>query len=284
MVDQLRHGYEVLLGRPLDAFEADARFEVWFFVDSELLAATERPTGLGLELLVVGRPHAPAATHDTKHGEFWQRYAVDYSRSLFVYDKHDLPDAPDALVIALQAHHYALTGDELAQLVERNDLDLAEVLAPCWYICRRAVTDGSLVDAMAAATLSQSYPAGMLSRGAYEAAAEIRFEPRWEHALRGITSETLREHLLMSCVDLQTARWVGSWIDPKHKPDVWLEPVVKRGGEILAIWHTGEGQATRAVVKFASDATPVVATLASDESTAIPITGGGPERRKKRDR
>jgi len=284
MEDELRHGYEVLLGRPLDTFEPDARYQVWFFVDSELLSEEERPRALTLEQLVVGRPVAPSAKFDTKHGEFWQRYAVDYSRSLFVYDKHDLQDAPESLVASLQAAHHALTGEELAQLVDRKALALGDVLAPCWYVCRRAVTDGTLVDAMAAATLSARFPDGLLSRGHYEAADEIRFEPRWEHALRGIKSEALREHLLMSCVDLQTARWVGSWLDPKHKPDRWLEPVLTRGGEILAIWHTGEGQATRAVVKLAAGATPVVATLSTEDSVAAPIPRDASARRKGRKR
>jgi hypothetical protein len=281
MLDQLRHGFEVLLGRPLDTYETDARYEVWFFVDSELLPESERVPSLTLEQLVVGRPRAPAAKHDTLHGEFWGRYAVDYARTLFVYDKHDLPDAPDDLVAALQLTHYALTGEELALLAERRELSLREVLAPCWYACRRAVTDGSLLDAMAAATLSASLPAGMLSRASHENGDDIRFEPRWEHALRGITDEALREHLLMSCVDLQTARWAGAWLDPKHKADVWLEPVVKRGGQILSIWHSGEGQATRAVVKFPHGAGPLVATLPADESQAIPI-GDALERRKRR--
>jgi hypothetical protein len=281
MVDELRHGFEVLLGRPLDTFESDARYEVWFFVDAELLAESERVPTLTVEQLVVGRPSAPAAQHDTQHGEFWQRYAVDYARTLFVYDKHDLHDAPDDLVAVLQAKHYALTGEELAQLADRSKLSLGELLKLCWYACRHAVTAGSLFDAMAAATLSASVPAGMLSRMQFEAGDEIRFEPRWEHALRGIKSEALREHLLMSCVDLQTARWAGSWLDPKHKADVWLEPVVKRGGQILSIWHSGEGQATRAVVKFPHGATPLVATLPPDESQAIPI-GDALQRRKRR--
>jgi hypothetical protein len=282
MQDELRRGYEVMLGRPLDTFETDARYEVWFFVDSEILPEHERVESLEIEQLVVGRPSAPSAKHDTKAGDFWLRLAVDYARTLFVYDKHDLPDAPDELVAAVQSKQYAMTGEELAQLVEREELELRDVLAPCWYACRRAVTDGSLVDAMAAATLSASAPSGLLSREQYENAESLRFEPRWEHALRVIENDEAREHLLMACVDLQTARWAGSWLDPKHKPDVWLEPVVKRGGEILAIWHTGEGQATRAVVKFGANAGAVVATLAADESTAIPIIGGGPERRKKR--
>lgn len=281
MQDDLRRGYEILLGRPLDTFEADARYELWFFVDSELLAEHERVPALTIEQLVVGRPSARSASHDTKHGEFWQRYAVDYARTLFVYDKHDLDDAPEDLVAALQAHHHALSGEELARVVDAAGLALADVLQACWYACRRAVTDGSLADAMAAATLSQSLPAGMLSRAQHDNADEIRFEPRWEHALREVGDEALREHLLMSCVDLQTARWAGSWFDPKHKPDVWLEPVVKRGGTILAIWHTGEGQATRAVVKLAAGAVPVAPSLPADESMAIPI-GAALERRKKR--
>ena len=281
MQDELRRGYEVLLGRPLDTFETDARYEVWFFVDSELLPEHERVEALTLEQLVVGRPYAPSAAHDTKAGDFWLRLAADYARSLFVYDKHDLPDANDDLVAALQTHHYAMTGEELAQLVDRNSLPLADVLEPCWYACRRAVSDGTLADAMAAATLSSSAPAGMLSREQYDNMENIRFEPRWEHALRGIKDEAVREHLLMSCVDLQTSRWAGSWIDPKHKADVWLEPVLKRGGQILAIWHSGEGQATRAVVKFAAGAAPVVAALAHDESVATPILRDEAKARRK---
>jgi hypothetical protein len=278
---ELRRGYEVLLGRPLDTFETDARYEVWFFVDSELLPDHERVPELTQQQLVVGRPSAPSITHDTRSPEFWERYAVDYARTLLVYDKHDLRDAPDELLAALQAKHYALTGEELARLCDRHELDLDDMLELCWYACRRAVSDGSLLDAMAAATLSASAPNGLLSRAQHALGDDIRFEPRWEHALRGITNEEVREHLLMSCVDLQTSRWAGSWIDPKHKADVWLEPIVKRGGEILAIWHHGEAQATRAVVKLARGAAPLVATLPPDESQAIPI-GEALERRKKR--
>jgi len=270
MREALRHGYEVLLGRPLDSFPAQARYELWFTVDTELLPEEERVTSLTVEQLVVGRPAAPAATHDRESPAFWLRYAVDYAHTLFVFDKHDLDDAPPELVAALQASHYALTGEELARVVDDAGLELAEVLAACWYACRRAVTDGTLLDAMDAATLSTAAPHWLMSRAQFDAMADrIRFEPRWETALAVIEDAPLREHLLMSCVDLQTSRWAGSWFDPKHKPDVWLEPVTHRGGEILAIWYTGEGQATRAVVKFESTAVPIATELDADESHAI---------------
>ena len=42
-----------------------------------------------------------------------------------------------------------------------------------------------------------SAPAGLLSRAQYDNGDEIRFEPRWEHALRVVEDEALREHLLM---------------------------------------------------------------------------------------
>ena len=277
MQDALRRGYEILLGRPLASFDPAARYEVWFWTDAELLPEHDRVAALDLQRLVVGKPMGPAAQHDDVAGaEFWTRYAVDYARSLFVYDKHDLGEAPPPLVAALQASLYALTGEQLAALVDREQLPLEDVLELCWYACRRVVSDGSLVDAMAAATLSASVPDGMLSRWLHgDAADKIRFEPRWEHALRVIEDEAVREHLLMSCVDLQTARWAGSWIDPRHKADVWLEPLTRRGGEILAIWHAGEAQATRAVVQFLPGARPVSATLSNDDSTAMGIVGGG---------
>lgn len=270
MQDELRRGYEILLGRPLESFAPHASYELWFVVDTELLPPAERPAALSREQLAVGLPRAPASTHDREYAEFWLRYAIDYAHSLFVYDKHDLHDVPHELLIALQSSHYALTGAELVALVETARIELRDVLALCWFVCRRAVTDGTLVDAMAAATLSTGAPHWLLSRGQYDAMADkIRFDPRWENALKPVANPALREHLLMSCVDVQTARWAGAWFDPKHKPDVWLEPVTRRGGEVLAIWHSGEGQAERAVVKFESAAAPVVMPLAADDSVSI---------------
>ena len=268
--DELRRGYEIFLGKPLASFDPNARYEVWYRVERELLPEHERLAALTLEQLVVGRPQAPSTLYDPGKGEFWTRYAADYARSLFVFDRHDMPEAPSELVAALQAKHYALTGEEIGRLVDQSGLAFEEIISVAWYICRRAVTDGTLLDAMHAATLSSKLPLGIQSRSEYgEDADKIRFEPRWEHALRVIEDPVLREHLLMSCCDVQTARWAGAWLDPKHKVDVWLEPVTKRGGEIIAIWHVGEGQAMRAVVQFASDAAPVVAVLADDPSVAI---------------
>jgi len=270
MLDDLRRGFEILLGKPLESFPQHARYELWFFVDSELLPPADRVASLSHDQLAIDPPAEPAAAHDRETAEFWLRYPVDYAHTLFVYDKHDLGHAPHELVVALQSSHYALTGKELAALADAARLDFAAALRLCWYACRRAVTDGTLFDAMSAATLSTSAPHWLASRAQYDAMADkIRFEPRWENAFKPIVDPALREHLLMSCVDLRTSRWAGSWFDPKRKTDVWLEPVTRRGGEILAIWHSGEGQATRAVVKFEGAAIPIAMTLPADDSVAV---------------
>ena len=277
MLDDLRRGFEVLLGKPLESFPQQARYVLWFSVDSELLPPNDRVPALTHDQLAIDRPPESAAKHDRETAEFWLRYPVDYAHTLFVYDKHDLGNAPHELVVALQSSHYALTGKELAALADAAKLDLAEVLRVCWYACRRAVTDGTLIDAMSAATLSTSAPHWLLSRAQYDAMADnIRFEPRWENALKPVVDPALREHLLMSCVDLRTSRWAGSWFDPKRKTDVWLEPVTRRGGEILAIWHSGEGQATRAVVKFEGAAIPIMMQLPADDSVAVTLPADEP--------
>ena len=139
-------------------------------------------------------------------------------------------------------------------LADRHDLDLDldRLVATRWYTIWRAVTDGTLFDAMAAATCSASAPRWLLKRDdARDLAEDVAVDPVWELLLADVEDVALREHLAMSCVTAETCRFFGSYFHGDGYLPHWLAPVAERGRELVAAWSFGEGQGARAVFRFA---------------------------------
>lgn len=217
--EQLRAAFEILLGRPLSAYDPTATYAAFYGgeVISELVtpdlwltasrAATSVPTPLP-DPVYLDEDHQDLA---------WE---FDFSRSLFVVDDDEL-----------------LTGAELA--VGFTD-DVTPLL--------RIATDGTLFDALRAATFTHLGPGSLLPMGGADGWVE-KADPRWEEALAAVQPEALRDHLRFHCVTAFDARGSGAlYLESEEWPPTSIE---LPDAELIAGWSFGEDQHGVAVVKLA---------------------------------
>ncbi|MFC1609910.1 hypothetical protein ACFL6C_03040 [Myxococcota bacterium] len=147
---------------------------------------------------------------------------VTCSGSSFFRD-HDSKPRPQGDVL----RHF---GGGSAQPLAVDSLDRAGELEKSWYLCRRVVTDGSLFDAMCAATLTMTEAILDVPEGD-RWPDNVHLEPQWVSALSAVPHERLRQHLLAFCVTQETSRWLG-----KHRSEelLWLGAIPLRGGDLVA--------------------------------------------------
>ena len=199
---QLQNAFEVLLGRPLRTFDSMANYRLFFWIDSDLLQRDPDPALAHVEALnradfITRSPRQSCCEFDNGKTEAsFERFHVDYSRSLYVFDRDDLEDLaefPEAVTTACveSRYSYQLEGAHLASLVDDDELDYCQ--EACWYACRSVATSGTLIDGMRAATFTMTE--NLLVAGQGE--QDTRFDPRWKSAFAAaVTHQRLREHLL----------------------------------------------------------------------------------------
>ncbi|WP_238007962.1 hypothetical protein KZZ52_30630 [Dactylosporangium sp. AC04546] len=212
----LTDAFGVLLGRPLDAFDPAATYALYHWDDMSSDEFDPEEADFGAV------PPAPAAEADGGDALLsLERWRFDHARSLFLLDGGPVLGA---------------------------DADPAELAAAGYLpVVHRVVTDGTLLDAMKAATWTMSAPDGLvpLPRRAV-------VEPRWAGALSGVGDAALREHLMTLCLTPHWARSDGAWFAGTD-PTGDLRPAADLPGhEVLAAWHFGEGQAASAVMSIKS--------------------------------
>ncbi|MFI7051282.1 hypothetical protein ACIBLB_04410 [Streptosporangium canum] len=233
-LEQLTGAFEILLGRPLASFDADAVYATFFggnLIDELGFArdaAWVHPAALrGAEPVVWD---CPIFDLDEPLLEF------DASRSVFEFDKAGLPPEFEAdLAAACFAGRLVLGGD-LAPLLARYDLAASD-LRDTWTVCHpRLVSDGTLFDAMRVATALGTGPESLLPLEA-EAAEE------WQEALADLTPPELSAHLGFFCTEgeeglmyLRTERSGGDLL-------------ADEGCTLIANWEEGQGQVEFAVVQ-----------------------------------
>ncbi|SBT45731.1 hypothetical protein [Micromonospora auratinigra] len=188
----------------------------------------------------------------------WDRWAFDLGRSIFPVDDAGeiaaLAGRPAADLLAAarpSGGRAVLPGAELARVLRRHGVPpeaLAEdgVVLP---IHVRVVTDGSLLDALRAAT-------GTMDRAGLESVdPDAEVDPRWRAALDGIADAELRSHLSALFLDDESARAYGGEYCGAHWPS-GSEPIRSAAARVVAAWEFGEGQAWSAIVELADDHRP----------------------------
>jgi hypothetical protein len=212
---RLASAFEILLGRPLSSYAAEAVYAVYFdgnwFGEGEFdrAAAWVSPVALS------GRE--AVAFDDLQlyyQGEVPLRF--DASESWFeitnadgrparaAEDLADLPKgaAEDLIAAILPGSRFTLVrGRDLAAVVDRHRIDLAAV---DWRVAYpKIVSDGSLVDAMRAATGIGHGPENLVASTGQDA-AQAEPEECWAAALAAVTPTELRDHLLLGCQERAT--------------------------------------------------------------------------------
>ncbi|MEU3492960.1 hypothetical protein ABZ747_05600 [Kitasatospora cineracea] len=199
---QLADGFAVLLGRPLEAFDAGAVYAAE--VDGNLLAETGfrqepawvRPAALRGEESVPG-----LWVYDA--GRELPRF--DAARSLFDFPagapgRDALPPAFLAAVGAACFRPSLIRGADLAPLVEEHGVDLADpACRGAWSVYfARLVSDGTLFGALVAALQTGRGPAELLE---FEFEPEEEVEESWREGLAGVAHPELRHHLGFFCTE-----------------------------------------------------------------------------------
>ncbi|MFF5246483.1 hypothetical protein ACFY3V_19525 [Streptosporangium sp. NPDC000095] len=232
--EQLTGAFEILLGRPLASFDADAVYATFFGGDliNELGFARDTawvtPAALrGAEPVVWD---CPIFDLEEPLPEF------DASRSVFEFDKTGLPpEFEEDLAAACFAGRLVLGGD-LASLSARYDLAASD-LRDTWTVCYpRLVSDGTLFDAMRVATALGTGPESLLP-------FETEAAEEWQEALAGLTPPELSAHLSFFCTEgeeglmyLRTERSGGDLL-------------AEQGCTLIANWEEGQSQVEFAVVQ-----------------------------------
>jgi hypothetical protein len=230
---QLSDAFALLLGRPLAEFDSTATYAL-FHWDDELSDTYFEE----VEPLVEVAP-APAAAADTGETDLSpERWRFDHGRSVFLVEDWEHP-------ITDHLSGPAVTGVELDRAATAAGVDLSELEDEYVTVLHRVVTDGSLYDAMLAATWTMSAPDGLV-----RPSRRAEVEPSWREAFEPITDAALREHLWAQCLTPQWARSEGAWFARRDCGEELRALVEVYGYQVLAAWHFGEAQAASAVVRL----------------------------------
>ncbi|GAA1385552.1 hypothetical protein GCM10009639_08330 [Kitasatospora putterlickiae] len=142
-------------------------------------------------------------------------------------------------------------GAELGPLLSRHGVDLTgedSTKLNCWLaVLLRVATDGTLPDAMRAATFTGRGPEHLVTVhdiGGGRSAAEP-----WEERLKAVGHPGLRDHLRMLCLTRSDARGAGGFYSGAG-PWPWSDTVEAVGCSLVAGWGFGESQAGTAVVRL----------------------------------
>ncbi|MDP9863874.1 MULTISPECIES: hypothetical protein [Streptosporangium] len=142
-------------------------------------------------------------------------------------------------------------GAELGPLLGLHGVDLtkekSKKLNGWLTVLLRVATDGTLTDAMRAATFTERGPEHLVSIHDMDDACSAG-EP-WEERLSAVTHPALRDHLRMLCLTEDDARSEGGfYCGTAYWP--WTDVLEAVGCSLVAGWGFGESQAGTAVVRL----------------------------------
>ncbi|WP_422752145.1 hypothetical protein [Micromonospora sp. WMMD708] len=255
--DLLGHAFGLLLGRPLAEFDTAGTYAV-FHYDDETAGEAIEDLDPG-ELVTDANGRSGDLGGDGLDPDRW---VPDLAGSAFIATQVR-PAALHPLITATTDDDRAVVwGRDIGRALRDGSLSLDE-LTPDGYrlyphLLLRPRTDGSLLDAMRAATWTMSAPDGLsdigdsLQRHGYVEPDGSVVDPRWESTLDQIDDDALRRHLRGLCLDAHWARMTGAYyLGPGECPGD-LQPIADLPGTtVIAGWEFGEGQGATAVVRLA---------------------------------
>ncbi|MEM9067553.1 MAG: hypothetical protein AAGE52_03575 [Myxococcota bacterium] len=241
----LDDAFERLLGASLDSF-GDGEFALFVWDD---MVGEEFFMGRKASEFVRAMKPRPARESDSPAADDlgWHRLGFDLARSFFLVDDFELDDEVDAAVQAsaiAAAESQGIFGADLGKILKAKKANVSDIEGCAVPSNLRALTDGTLRDAMRAATWTMSAPDGLTS---FEEGCAV--ESPWDEALASIEDAALRDHFRMLCLDAHSARSSGAFFGREMCPSEfeWLEA---QGHTALAGWTFGEGQASSAVFRM----------------------------------
>jgi hypothetical protein len=242
-VTNLEHAFGLLLGRPLHEFDPAARYALYHWDDAycdEFFAGDEE-----VDLDAFARPETREASTVADTGEatlYLDRWGIDFGRTVISVEDFEDHPAYDALrAAAFDEKREAILGVDFRRVLLAEGVGLDDLTDQYATMLLRVQTDGTLFDAMRAATWTMSAPAGLVPR---PPRAEV--DPAWQPVLERIDDPALRAHLEFLCLTPYWARSDGAhYLGAACPTDLTLP-----GHRALAGWEFGEGQAASVVVQI----------------------------------
>jgi len=245
--DELRMAYELLLDRPIADFDPDATYVLYVWDD--IYSSEFEWSAAALKKLRTMSKSRRAREGDAKapEGMGWDRYDFDLARSYFTIE--DIEGNAGNELRKAGGKAGIVTGEQLATIAakhgglkglvaeEEDDELMIQILA-------RVKTDGTLLDALAAATWTMSAPDGLVEWDTY---AEVHGD--WADKLDAIQDDKLRTHFKMLCQDENAARCCGAFYVGRDCPGD-LQGIKQLGHQVIAAWEFGEGQAASAIFQL----------------------------------
>jgi hypothetical protein len=247
--DDLTQAFEILLGRPLSEFDADSTYAAFFLPTTECfcgykhltpenLTADQLPDEVlrDLDLYEVVRPH-------------------DLARSLFLFwnngveERRGVPfDVFESASLPCRDAHAVLTGRAVASLASSGvDLTVCDGSdnAGLYDIAVRIVSDGTLLDTMAAATGTRG---DIVPRTFDDLEYAEGPKKKWAKRLSKVADPALREHLGTYCLNVDDAR-CDFWYYEKDSPTFGaFESVLDVTWKVVAGWENTDGPIMSIVV------------------------------------
>lgn len=172
---------------------------------------------------------------------------IDPAGSCFGVEGFEVAPELDAAVAAAawsDGRRRVLSAGVLGRLLDEHGVDASSLGGHHAVLLGRVVTDGSLLDALRAATWTHGGRDGLVARG-----EDRSVDPRWSERLEAVADPELRAHLELLCLDEEDARYEGALFTGPAWP-VGLEGLALAGHTVVAGWELGEGQAAMAVVRL----------------------------------
>jgi len=148
----------------------------------------------------------------------------------------------------------AVRGAELAPVLGRHGVDLTREEAEqfnLWVtVLARVATDGTLADAMRAATLTWRGPEHLQRPGTEWYPTGDHVDRRWRDALDAVEHPGLRDHLRLLCFDAHSARADGAYYCGTEYWPARTGTLGDIGCILVAGWEFGEAQAGTVVVRL----------------------------------
>ncbi|WP_433512134.1 hypothetical protein ACQP2T_51595 [Nonomuraea sp. CA-143628] len=257
--EELSAAFGLLLGRSLADYDPAATYAVYYGGDvlNEMAPPADWLSPVALAD-PTPRPLPDPVYLDEDHQEY--AWHFDLSNS-FVHFDEEVLDGPFSGAFAddvraaaiLNGVDLLIRGADLSPLLIRHGIDLtAEDLGDFHYsitVTLRLATDGTLLDALRAATFTHRGPAHLIPMGGDDGYVE-EAEPQWEKALRPIQNQALRDHLRFHCVGDADAVSAGAQYLATAEWPPGSGAVEDLGATLIAGWSFGEYQHGAAVVRF----------------------------------
>ncbi|GLY07904.1 hypothetical protein Acsp01_82830 [Actinoplanes sp. NBRC 101535] len=234
-------GFAILLGRPLGDFDRDATYALYYSCSdlSGELFARSFDAGVLTRGEIVHPPY-PSISVLGELFRSWDPIAPHWSLDLGL-SWFRSGDPEEALALDLPELAVGLSGVELGRLLVDRDWKPRKLRRAYPEIDFRVHTDGTLLDAMRAATGT------MLAHGEIFEPGPVRgVEPQWQRKLAVLPAE-LRDHLSVFCRDENTARSDGAFYLGTEDPGLLRE------AEVIAAFQFGEAQSWSAIVQIEAD-------------------------------